>query len=256
MNESKKEYPYTGKDKENQIVLFTGEREGIVIESKFSRNKVNVLYHGWFEEGFIDITEEYLADKKIKILSPLHSEYVQKLAFKYGYGWQQGVTKVVRNIESKFLFFYKDDKDITHSENTRTFDHKPSQEITIPLPEDYVSEEDDISLEESDVEEFKVGDQVVVKYNCSFHEVCYAGKLLYLSDNHIIIEDEYDDEVHLERESYTVCKPKTEEEKLKDELCEELFQYSGVRSRDGGREVAKALTDLLLSRYSITKKPR
>lgn len=43
MSESNKEYPYIGKDRFNQVVLFIGNHKGVVIESNsvFNRKVFN-----------------------------------------------------------------------------------------------------------------------------------------------------------------------------------------------------------------------
>jgi hypothetical protein len=60
---------------------------------------------------------------KIRILSPEHSEYVQKLAFEAGFSWLEG--KVTQYTSEIALFFWEDDH-ICHSNNHRSFDNPSS----------------------------------------------------------------------------------------------------------------------------------
>lgn len=69
---------------------------------------------------------------KIRILSPKHSEYVQKLAFEAGFEWSYGGKSII-NTKSGFLFFK--DATITESEREHIFNAElASIEIFIDLP--------------------------------------------------------------------------------------------------------------------------
>ena len=252
MNKSKTEYPYIGEDNIGQVVLFIGRDEGIVIVSKASFNEVGVLYDSWLKAKFKDITEEYLADKKIKILSPLHSEYVQKLAFKYGYGWDYGSQEEVLYTDAKYLYFYKSGKDICHSDwddNDTGF-----EEITIPLPEDYVSEEDVSVEKEMDMEEFKVGDEILYD-GTSFPEikgekvkiigVCETSKC-----NEVLTIEHIDQGVIAIFNGSWFSKPKSEEELLLESL------EFDIQSSKDNCDTALGTAMKLMENYSITKKPQ
>lgn len=89
---------------------------------------------------------------KIKILSPEHSEYVQKLAFEAGFGCR-GEKKVDSEIDG-FLFFYQD-KDITQSSDVSVFDEKPFEEIFIDLPQEPATYAPAISTDEYIIEDQK-----------------------------------------------------------------------------------------------------
>lgn len=76
-------------------------------------------------------------NSKIRILSPEHSEYVQKIAFDSGLGWGSGGRgKHVLHKDSKFLFFYPSDNDyqITDSNSEEGFVEHAHKEIFIPMP--------------------------------------------------------------------------------------------------------------------------
>lgn len=74
-------------------------------------------------------------NSKIRILSPEHSEYVQKIAFESGLGWNIG-GKVVYRQDAGFLFFYPNDEShrITASDSWDTFLDHENKEIFIPVP--------------------------------------------------------------------------------------------------------------------------
>ena len=249
MNKSKTEYPYTGKDNFDQVVLFTDRDKGVVIESDSAINKVGVLYDSWLEAMFKDITEECLADKKIKILSPLHSEYVQKLAFKYGYGWDRGLQKEVEYPDSPYLYFY-DDKDICHSDCHTSFNKDEFQEIKIPLPEDYISgnsisfiEKED--NEEEDIIDVKVGDNVIANHGSG---QVLKGKLLAITKEYAIIQQE-GHEQHMHLSAWTL-KQRTEEELLLESL------EFDIQSSKDNCDTALGTAVKLMENYSITKKPQ
>jgi hypothetical protein len=70
---------------------------------------------------------------KIRILSPEHSEYVQKLAFEVGFSW---LGDKVTQYTSEIALFFWDDYYICHSNNHRSFDNPEDyrKEIFIELP--------------------------------------------------------------------------------------------------------------------------
>ena len=255
MNRSKTEYPYigqgaltsakyliTGVDKYNKDIL-----KGYVLSS-------GLYVDNLYKPKIVDITEEYLADKKIKILSPLHSEYVQKLAFNYGYGWEYGHQNEVLYTDAPCLFFYKVDKDICHSDGFYDFNNYGFQEITIHLPEDYVSEEDVSVEKESDVEEFKVGDEILYD-GTSFPEIkgekvkvigiCNSSK-----DNQVLTVEHIDQGVIAIINGSWFSKPKTEEDLLLESL-----EFDIQSSKDSG-DTSYGTAVKLMENYSITKKPQ
>lgn len=76
-------------------------------------------------------------NSKIRILSPEHSEYVQKIAFESGLWWHVTKKNTVMYTDAKFLFFYPSDRDrrITWSDSEECFISEKSKEIFIPIPE-------------------------------------------------------------------------------------------------------------------------
>jgi len=92
-------------------------------------------YHG--DLHIKDITKEYLENKCVKILSPEHSEFVQKLAFKAGYSWNAG--KNVALTDKEYLFF--SGTQITWFWNNEN----STEEIQLPMPpKDNLQEEDNV----------------------------------------------------------------------------------------------------------------
>ena len=137
-----KEYPYIGKLKDefgaDGLVLFTESGFGCPLRRQdglWPHTKLNKYCYEWGEYHFINITKEYLKNKCVKILSPEHSEFVQKLAFKAGYSWNAG--KNVALTSKKYLFFGV--SKIT-CDNSNLF---CIEEIIIPLPpKDNLQEEE------------------------------------------------------------------------------------------------------------------
>lgn len=68
---------------------------------------------------------------KVRILSPEHSEYVQRFAFEVGFMWAFG-GRNTNHKDEEYLFFW-DDKDITYSDKLY-FDQTDKKEIFIELP--------------------------------------------------------------------------------------------------------------------------
>lgn len=91
-------------------------------------------YHG--DLHIKDITKEYLENKCVKILSPEHSEFVQKLAFKAGYSWNAG--KNVSLTDKEYLFF--SGTRITWFWNNEN----NTEEIQLPMPPKDNLQEDEV----------------------------------------------------------------------------------------------------------------
>lgn len=76
---------------------------------------------------------------KIRILSPEHSEYVQKLAFEAGFEWQSGGKSIIY-ADSKFLFFKGQEITRGYSEGHFVSVEEP-KEIFIDLPAELMTAE-------------------------------------------------------------------------------------------------------------------
>lgn len=102
MNEQ--EYPYIGKHVYTGTVIFLhAPREGIILEGK-GRYPTGEYRTDWVLGNWIDITEEHLQNKDVPIESPEHSEYIQRMAFRYGYRWSDGLYEV-RPSKEPYLSF-------------------------------------------------------------------------------------------------------------------------------------------------------
>lgn len=69
---------------------------------------------------------------KIRILSPEHSEYVQKYAFSVGFSWLDKKFEI-KHIHKPYLYF--EGREIMFGDNELTFIEETNEEIFIPLPE-------------------------------------------------------------------------------------------------------------------------
>ena len=225
-----KEYPYIGKGKNNgHIYLVVSETAGYIIAG-VSKIEYGVFVSKLHTDGMEDVTRGYLEDGTIKVLSPEHSKYLQKIAFRYGFSWCSAGEEV-QYTEEPYLYFYPDN-DITFSKE-KDIEWK---EIFIPLPE-------------SDTE-FKVGDNVSLRYKYDSKGIHCTGKLLYLSDKHIILEDASGNDIHKCRCDYDIEVGLSEEELLLNSL-----EYDIQTSIDNG-DTVYGIAYNLLQEYSITKKPQ
>lgn len=227
-----KEYPYIGKGKNNgHIYLVVSDSSGYIIAgvSKIEYGVFVDKLHTW---SMKDVTREYLEDKVIKVLSPEHSEFLQKIAFRYDFRWCSA-GKEVQYTEKPYLYFYPDN-DITFGrENDIGW-----KEIFIPLPESGT--------------EFKVDDKVSLRYKYGSKSIHCTGKLLYLSDKHIILEDASGNDIYKLRCDYAIEEALTAEEIFKEKLLdciEPMLCWERC-------EAENFITDLENDGYTITKKPQ
>jgi len=223
-----KEYPYIGKGENNgYIYLVVSETTCYIIDGGGKRG------YGLFvaklnTESIEDVTREYLEDGTIKVLSPEHSKYIQKIAFRYNFSWCSA-GKEVQYTEEPYLYFYPDN-DITFSKEKDI----GWKEIFIPLPE------------------IKVGDNVSLRYKYDSKGIHCTGKLLYLSDKHIILEDSGGNDIHKLKGNYDIEEALTAEEIFKEELLdciEPMLCWERC-------EAENFITDLENYGYTITKKPQ
>ena len=223
-----KEYPYIGKGKNNgYIYLVVSETAGYIIDGS------GKICYGVFVDklhtlSMEDVTREYLEDGTIKVLSPEHMEYVLRIAKRYGWDWYEG-TETTTYRDKLYLYFFKDD-DIT----TGGVGDYGWREIFIPLPE------------------FKVGDNVSLRYKYDSKSIHCTGKLLYLSENHIILEDSNGNDIHKLKGNYAIEEALTAEEIFKEELLdciEPMLCWERC-------EAENFITDLENDGYTITKKPQ
>ena len=130
------EHPYIGKHGYcGSIVLFTDWLTGYLLYNNGTSDKEVLEYHdGWAEEDFTNITKEYLENKCVKIESPEHSEFVQKLAFKAGYSWYGGNTNL-QYTDKEYLHFWKEG-DICYEDST----HKMWELTQLPMPPEAIKE--------------------------------------------------------------------------------------------------------------------
>ena len=224
-----REYPYIGKGKTNgYIYLVVSDTTGYVITGRVESD-YGVFVGKLNTERMEDITREYLEDGIIKVLSPEHMAYVLKISKRYGWDWYGGIEHTYRG--NLHLFFSKDNDMICGEAGDM-----PWGEIYIPLPESGT--------------EFKVGDDVSLRYKYDSKGVHCTGELLYLSDNHIILEDSNGSDIHKLRGDYDIEEALSEEELLLTSL-----EYDIQISIDRG-DTAYGTAYNLLQEYSITKKPQ
>lgn len=228
-----KEYPYIGKGKNNgYIYLVISDSTGYVYGTGCTERDYGVFVAKLNTENMEDVTREYLKGKVVKVESPEHSEYIQEMAFRYNFRWAV-VGKEVQYTEKPYLYFY------------------PDNDITFGRENDIEWEEIFIPLSESTTE-FKVGDNVSLRYKYDSKGVHCTGKLLYLSDKHIILEDTRGNDIYKLRCEYDIEEALSAEEIFKEELLdciEPMLCWERC-------EAENFITDLENDGYTITKKPQ
>ena len=221
-----KEYPYIGKGKNSgYIYLVVSETTGYIIDGS-GKIGYGVFVSRLNTDSMEDITRKYLEDSIIKVLSPEYMEYVLGIAKRYGWGWYEGTETIYR--DKLYLYFFKDD-DIT----TGGVGDYGWREIFIPLPES--------------ITEVKVGDDVSLRYKHDSKSIHCTGKLLYLSDKHIILEDSSGNDIHKLRCDYDI--------EVGLSVLLKSLKFDIQTSIDRG-DTAYGTAYNLLQEYSITKKPQ
>lgn len=254
-------YPYIGE-------LKSGSGGIAIFASKESAAKLNdcglnwgssdkYIYHDFWNEGkFQNITAEYLANTYGEVKSKEHAEFIVKLA---------EVNKVVvcdvyrdshkffAVIDSSLLFF-----------NSGAIAMKDGRkQITIPLPPE--CEKPPIggggqsgaefadaknNTKQTDSEHPKVGDEVEV----CFESIVIGGKLLALTKEYAILS-QGQREQHFHLNSWSLVKPKTPEQELRDDISDLAFNQFNDDSYDLTHN-AYYLAEKLISEYDIKKKPQ
>lgn len=148
-----KEYPHIGKSKvSDRYVLFISEGSGVCLNVK------NARYHyAWIESTFKNITREYLSDTKIRIESPEHSEFVQRLALANGFSWCSGSVDV-SHTDEKFIFLNSHGFIIYGDEDAYN-ERDREKEITIPIPAKESEVESTCEVSKSEIENHKRNEQ-------------------------------------------------------------------------------------------------
>lgn len=127
------EYPYIGKHVYTAtVVFFHNLREGVVLEGGRGTYSVGEYCSCWIQDGFQDVTEQYLQNKDVPIESPEHSKYIQRMAFRYGYRWRYSKDKI-SNTDKNCLNFWVD-KNISYDEGILSADFT---QLHLPLPPDH-----------------------------------------------------------------------------------------------------------------------
>lgn len=216
-------YPYIGKgSRSGAVFLFFKDSEALVLDPGSS------AYFGCVnnicETLCRNITAEYLANKKVKPASDKHQKFIVKLIQVNGLDYFTSADGCLH---------------ITKERNGNTFYAK---QITIPLPPECES-----------VDEWpKVGSSVEWGHTGK-------GEVKSLSDGFAWIK--------LDNKDYTTVyvsslrKPKTPEQELRDELVEFIDESNQMwvkkdRGNIDSTTVFEFISDALLSRFEITKKPQ
>lgn len=120
--------------KTGRVVVFYGGSKGTLIECNHG-GRINTYSEDWSPEVFTDITADYLRNTKIRIKSPEHSEFVQKLIFSAGGKWNGGADSVGWT-RADYLFVNRWLRISCRPciGNDDYFEKHPNKEITLPLP--------------------------------------------------------------------------------------------------------------------------
>lgn len=140
-----------------------------------------------------NITREYLKGKCVKVISPEHSEFVQKLAFNAGFGWHYYGNGVMHQ-DSKFLTFHN--SGLIGKTNTPPCKTIGFELITIPLPPKAEPEPESKELPQ-------IGTRVHLVSGANN----ISGELLALTNKYAIISQGIDEQ-HLLLNSWLFKNPK------------------------------------------------
>lgn len=117
-----------------------------------------------------------------------------------------------------------------------------------------------LGCEDSKCDEWPcVGDEVSLRYKFDSKQIMHTGKLRYLSGNHIIIETDKNSDYHCHRCDWSIEKPKTPEEELRDEVTEAVWKANDLWTNTKEVQqvsVQEFVTTKILDKYNITKKPQ
>jgi len=251
MTKEMNKYPYIGEPTfaPGSYALFTSNNTGCKLADRrgvWSDIKLGEFDSGWDESSFNDITREYLENTKIKIESPVHSEYVQEMAIRYGFNW--GGIESVKYTNASYLYFRADNL-ISQGYNDCDFIAHPKKEITLPLP----PKSPPVSTVNRDIEREawpKIGDDFIHK-----GELVTCISKGATSDGSEVLTFEFKGRMKhgsCWNDEAWVQKPKSETEILRDEIavmfCNKYNFITGEESLQ--------ITESLLSKYNITKKPQ
>ena len=228
-------YPYIGESQ------FTGSEVLLASRSNGFRLDVeNAEYcNDWDETVFKNITREYLTNTYGKVESQEHADFIVELAGNAGF-------ELNPNYKDGEYFYISTTRYGFSSEKFCRLDG--AKQITIPIPPKC-----DESLNNGDNLLFG-GEDKCKEWPCVGEEVTFKHTKWNVAAkyNHMLMLVTHDDCGFALACKNDLQKPKTPEEELRDDI----FQSSGIRSRDGGAESAKEVAGFLLSKYNITKKPQ
>lgn len=212
-----------------------------------------------------NITHEYLANTYGEVLSPEHAEFIIELAENTrcaGVDICKAKTKLY-NVSGMYFNFYIDNGVLWLSfHNLEMASNRGEKQITIPLPPKQIQtatpeEEFEMTqIEKNNGDNLMLGGADKCKeWPCAGDKVCWSngkrkGELKSICDGWAWIKDDSGEFVSLMAKF--IKKPKTPEEELRDDigvyLCEKYNFITGAESLE--------ITDTLLMKYNITKKPQ
>lgn len=257
MKETNTTYPYIGKCIVNNfgdfsIALLIGSGKGALLKRTSEEFELHDFDDDYDNDSFTNITREYLEGKCVKIESPEHSEFVQKLAFNAGFEWKYNKNKI-SNTTARMLTFHADG-DITFDNNG--CNHYEYVQITIPLP----------PKAESEPKEWpQVGDKISINGSkpnpLTSDQLCFTdialeviskvnrrgGVILTLANDSLGV-------IAISKGEW-IEKPKTKAEILRDELIDLAFNQFNDDSHPLDRNAYYLISELM-DKFNITKKPQ
>lgn len=206
-------YPYIGKGvNSGSVVVLYSEGFGVTIDSKTWATDSGSVENTLNEIFFKNITREYLDGKYVKVESPEHSEFVQKLAFNAGFKWHLKGKKIL-NVNFLFLSFHENG--VIGRTNKSPTAYLKFEEITIPLPPKEPLNENGFNLHFAGdkCEEWPcIGDEVTWGHRVTSGKVkAVDGDVAWIMNKHGNYVTEY---------LRDLVKPKSEAEVLRDWLTE------------------------------------
>ena len=263
-------YPYIGKaNLDDSLVLFYSDGCGMCFRSDNWSGGLRVDYN---ESAFKNITPEYLANTYGEVVSPEHAEFIIELAENAGF-------ELARQSKHLGNFFSFDVKGFCFLD-TEIIASQYCKKITIPLPPKAESKKwtpDFYELGELpkhfDCVCSKCGGKCCTgrcdKQESSEwpqigDEVCWSngkrkGELKSICDGWAWIKDDGGEFVSLMAKF--IKKPKTPEEKLRDDIQSIIFKrhaemVTSIHVKNSLIAMSNSATEILLDEFEIKRKPR
>ena len=238
MEKKMKTYPYIGEGIEsNNIVLFSSDKYGMCLKGLTCATGTS---GAWCERAFKNITHEYLDNTYGEVVSPEHAEFIVELAELHGI--KRAFTSPMKTINA---FAFKGGNLYLYGLVLDELTQLPTRKITIPLPPKADKQESS--------EWPQVGDEVF------WSNGCYSGVVKARHWNDLWVMESCGEFSTLYIDD--VKKPKTPEEKLRDDIQSIIFKrhaemVTSIHVKNSLIAMSNSATEILLDEFEIKRKPQ